>query len=182
MAREHRLGLWRRWRQDQRGVSAVEFALVVPLLLMVYIGGLGTALGVATYRKLADVTVELGNVTAQYTTMSATDVSNVMNASAQIMAPYSTTGLSIVLSEITTNASGAATVTWSKTNGSGVALTPGASVTLPAGMAVSSTSYIFVQTSYAYSPPILYDISGPISLADQIYIQPRQSASIPYTG
>ena len=73
-------------------------------------------------------------------------------------------------------------MTWSVPYGSGVKLKQGASVTLPAGMAVASTNYIFVQTSYKYLPPIVYDITSPILLADQIYIQPRQSAAIPYTG
>jgi len=167
---------------DKRGASAVEFALIVPFLLTIYIGGLETAQGVATFRKLTDTTVELANVTAQYTTMSSTDVSNVMNASAQIMAPFPTSNLSIVLSEITTDANGNATVTWSRPYNGATAMTVGSPVTLPSGMATASASYIFVNTSYTYVPAIVYGILGSIPLGDQIYMRPRQSASIPYTS
>jgi Flp pilus assembly protein TadG len=174
--------VWKRWRRDRRGASAVEFALVVPFLLAIYIAGLETAQGVAIFRKVTDTTVELSNVTAQYTTMSATDVSNVMNASAQIMAPYSTTGLAIVLSEISTDVNGAATVTWSQGYNGATPLVVGSSVTLPSGMGAASSSYIFVRTTYAYTPMIAYGIASSIPIGDQIYMRPRQSSSIPYTG
>jgi Flp pilus assembly protein TadG len=182
MRRSGTAGWWTRWRRDRRGASAVEFALVVPVLVAIYIGGLETAQGVGIYRKVTDTTVELANVTAQYTTMSATDVANVMNGSAQIMAPYPTSGLSIILAEITTDANSAAKVTWSQSYNGAVALTPGSTVTLPSGMASPSSNYIFVKTAYAYVPPITYGIAGSIPIGDQIYMRPRQSPSIPYTG
>jgi Flp pilus assembly protein TadG len=171
-------GFWSRWRASESGVSAVEFALVMPMLLIVYLGGFQTALGVATYRKVADTTVELANVTAQYTTMSATDVANVMGASAQIMSPYPTQNLSIVLSEISTDAKGNATVTWSCPYNGGVKLVDGSSYTLPTGMASPSTAYLLVQTNYTYVPIIAYGIASSIPLADKLYMQPRQSSSI----
>ena len=75
----------RAWLADRRGVAAVEFALIAPVLLTLTLVGYETAMALSTYRKLTDTTVEMANVAAQYTTMSASDVSTVMNASAQIM-------------------------------------------------------------------------------------------------
>jgi Flp pilus assembly protein TadG len=85
---------------DRRGAALVEFALVVPVLLIIYLLGYDAAEATAAYRKLSTTTVQLANVTAQYTTMSATDVSNVFNASAQVMTPFSASNLRIVLTEI----------------------------------------------------------------------------------
>jgi Flp pilus assembly protein TadG len=164
---------------DRRGAALVEFALIVPVLLIIYLLGYDAAQATAAYRKLSTTTVELANVTAQYTTMSATDVSNVFNASSQVMAPFSASNLKIVLTEIKTDASGNASVYWSQAYNGASALT---SVSVPAGIVSPNTNYILVQTSYSWTPPLSFGSFGTIPMTDQIYMLPRQSASIPYTG
>jgi Flp pilus assembly protein TadG len=172
---------WRGFGVDRRGVAAIEFALVVPMVIVVYVTGFEIAQAATVYRKLTDTTVQLANVAAQYTGMSSGDVSTVMSASAQIMAPYSTTNLAIVLSEVTTNASGAGSVTWSKTY-QGTALATGAAVTMPTGFQAANTNYIMVQTTYSYSPTFGTSLIGPIAMSNKIFMLPRSSSSIPFTG
>ncbi len=172
---------WRDLAGDRRGVAAVEFALVVPVVIVVYLAGFEVMQASTVYRKLTDTTVQIANVTAQYTTMSSTDVSNVMGASAQIMTPYPTTNLSIVLSEVTTDNSGVGKVTWSQQY-QGTALATASTVTMPSGYQTPNTSYILVQTTYSYQPVIGGAFVSPISMTNQIFMLPRSSSSIPYTG
>lgn len=172
----------RSWRRDRRGVAAVEFAFTVPVLLVVYMAGFELSQAMAAYRKLSDATVELANITAQYTKMNSGDVSSVMNASAQIMAPCPTANLTIVLSEVTTDAANNATVTWSQASGGASALTAGSSIALPAGLGSPGTSYILVQTTYRYDPIIGGHFISAIPMTDQIYMVPRASSAIPYTA
>ena len=174
-------GLAGRLAADRRGVAAVEFALVVPVVIVAYLAGYEVMEAATVSRKLTDTTVQIANVTAQYTTMGATDVANVMGASSQIMTPYSTSNLSIVLSEVTTNAAGAGTVTWSQTYPTGGTALSG-SVTMPAGFQTPNTSYILVQTTYKYQPVIGGAFIKPITMTNQIFMLPRSSSSIPYTG
>jgi Flp pilus assembly protein TadG len=134
------------------------------------------------YRKLTDTTVQIANVTAQYTTMGSPDVANVLGASSQIMTPYSASNLSIVLSEVTTDNAGKGSVTWSQAYQGGTALAAGASVTMPGGFKTANTSYILVQTTYAYQPVIGGAFVKPISMTNQMFMLPRSSSSIPYTG
>jgi Flp pilus assembly protein TadG len=166
---------------DRRGVAAVEFALVVPIVIVGYLAGFEVMEAATVDRKLADTTVQLANVTAQYTTMSSTDVSNVLGASAQIMTPYPTTSLSIVLSEVTTDNAGVGQVTWSQAY-QGTALATNTTVTMPSGFQTKGASYILVQTTYAYQPIIGGAFIKPITMTNQIFMLPRSVSSIPYTG
>ena len=68
-----RIALWARWKSDERGLALVEFALMLPVMLVLYLGAYEASQAVGAYRKLSDTTVELANVVAQYTTMSSTD-------------------------------------------------------------------------------------------------------------
>jgi Flp pilus assembly protein TadG len=97
------------------------------------------------------------------------------------MAPYSTATLSIVMSEIQTDAKSNATVAWSKASGGATPLAQGAAVTLPSGMASPSTSYIQVVTTYVYVLPTGMAFGRNLTFSNQIYMVPRNSASITMT-
>jgi Flp pilus assembly protein TadG len=173
--------LWQRLRASRRGIAAMEFAAVAPMIVLLFVGGFQILDAITVLRKLTDTTVQLANVTSQYTTMSQTDVNAVLAAAATIMTPYPTTTMSIVLSEVTTDSNGNATVTWSKAF-QGTPLGQGAAVTMPPGFDSPSTSYILVQSTFQYTPPIGGGILGTIPMSKQIVMLPRGSASIPFTG
>lgn len=176
------------WRSDT-GVAAVEFALCLPLLTLLYLGGFEATDAVSTYRKLADTTVTLANVSAQYQTMAASDVQTVFAASAQVMSPYPTTQLGVVLSEVAVTPAGVATVSWSCGYNGSTALPVGKVMTLPAGLwtasqanIVGTINYVLVQTTYQFALPTGYAFSHALSMSDQIYMLPRASSAIANTG
>lgn len=176
------LRLLRRLGADARGVAAIEFALVAPILIVLYAGGFEIAQASTVYRKLTDTTVQLANVTSQYTTMSSTDVSNVLNASSQIMSPYSTGPLTVVLSEVETDSSGTTgTVQWSEPFQT-TALSTSTKISMPSGFQQPNSYYILAQTTYQYTPVIGSAFISPIAMSSQIFMLPRASSSIPYTG
>ena len=174
---------WRDFLVHAGGVAAIEFALVVPLVIIVYAGGFELVQAATVNRKLTDTTVQLANVTTQYTSVAASsDLSNIFAASSQIMAPYPTSSLTIVLSEVQTDASSHAKVAWSQGYGGAACLPAGSAVAMPAGFASPSSYYILVQTTYSYAPTIGSAFVHTIPMTDQIFMVPRQSTSIPATG
>ena len=78
----------RHFRRDRRGASAVEFALIAPLMLGLYIGCVEISEGVAADRKVTLTAGVLANLTSQVTTLTTADISNILNASTAIMNPY----------------------------------------------------------------------------------------------
>ncbi len=167
------------WWRESRGAATVEFALILPLLALIWLGGFEAAKAVSTYRKVTDATAELANVAAQYTAITKAETMSVMAAATQIMSPYSTTSLTVVLSQIQTDDTGACTVSWSEGYQGGAPLTPGAQWPLPASLKIPDTAYILVQTAYPYQTSVGSNYLGPsIPMRGQLYMSPRQIASI----
>jgi Flp pilus assembly protein TadG len=112
--------LWNRAIADERGASAVEFGLIVPVLVVLYAVGFEICEAATVNRKLTDTTTQLANVASQYTKVSKSDIATIMNASSETMTPYSNGDLALVVSEISMDANGKASVTWSEAYLNGV--------------------------------------------------------------
>lgn len=166
-----------RLRFDQSGIAAVEFALVFPFLLLLYLGGFQICEAVSAYRKVTITARTVADLTTQYTTMGIADINTVLNASSQVMAPFSTTNLSIILTEYSTNASGVTSVTWSRALNA-TAAQQGSTVTLPANICQRGASVIYALVSYAYTPAVAYGATRTFTMSDQIYMAPRGVNSV----
>ena len=92
--------------RDCRGVSAVEFALLLPVMLTLYLGSVEASQGIATDRKVELTAHALADLSSQYTAINNADMSNILNAGSAIIAPYSAANLKEVVSEISINAQG----------------------------------------------------------------------------
>ena len=112
---------------DRRGVSAVEFAVLLPVMVTLYLGSVEASQGIAADRKVELTAHALADLTSQYTNITNTDMSNILNAGSAIIAPYAAGNLHEVVSEIAIDAQGMATVVWSDTL-NGTALTVGQTV------------------------------------------------------
>jgi Flp pilus assembly protein TadG len=177
----HLSALLRRFRRDGGGVSAVEFALVLPLLLSLYIGSMEVSQGIAADRKVTLMARTVADLASQVSTITNADMNNLLNASAAVMQPYSASALKITVSSVVVDAQGRATIAWSDTR-NGTARTPGAAVSLPAALLVPNTSLVWGEAEYTYTPAVGYVVTGPLALKDQIYMRPRLSATVARTA
>jgi Flp pilus assembly protein TadG len=164
-----------------RGVSAVEFALLLPVMMTLCLGSVETSQGVAASRKVTLIAHALADVSSQYTDITDADMSNILAAGSAIIVPYSATSLQEVVSELSINAQGQASVVWSDSLG-GTALSVGQVVTVPASLAVPNTFLVLTQVQYSYNPTYGYVLTGTLALSDESYVQPRQSNSIARTA
>jgi Flp pilus assembly protein TadG len=161
-----------RLAHDQRGVSAVEFALLAPVMIGLYFGCAEIADGVGADRKVSLISAALANLTAQVTTISSSDMTNIFDASSAIIAPYAASKLKMTVTCIKIDANKVATVKWSATR-NGTANS--GSATVPSDLAVANSTLILSEASFDYTPTVGYTISGTLTLRDKMYMSPRIS-------
>jgi Flp pilus assembly protein TadG len=170
-----------RFLGERHGVSAVEFAILLPVMMTLYLGSVEASQGIAADRKVALTAHALADLATQYTDITNADMSNILAAGSAIIAPYPATSLQEVVSELSINAQGVASVVWSDTLG-GTARSVGQIVSIPASLAVPNSYLILAETQYAYNPTYGYVMTGALTLSDQSYMLPRQSTSIARTA
>lgn len=171
---------WRHFGSDRRGASAIEFALLAPLMLALYIGCVEISDGVAADRKVTLTAGTLANLTAQVTSISTVEMDNIFAASTAIMKPY-TGPLSAKVSCIRVDAGGAATVRWGTATAGTTPWARGDSITVPPDLIVPATvTYlVLAEVSYQYvpvtgfSPGFSHIGTTGITLSDKMYMSPR---------
>ncbi len=185
------------FRRDRRGVAAVEFALVLPLMLVMYLGMAVTTIGISIDRKLTIASRALADLTAQRSRISDSEKDNIFAAAAAVMAPYSPAGAELALFSVYIDSRGAARVCWSDANRAGIAPAAGSVYTFPGSAADLasnvSSSVIIGQVTYPYSTGLagvfemlglfgnVFD-NGVLRMSETTYMRPRSVAQVARDG
>jgi Flp pilus assembly protein TadG len=174
----------REMRDDCRAIAATEFAVIVPIMLVLFFGVVEFSSAVAVDRKVTLIARTLSDLTSQSPPagVSDTDLANYFNASSGIMWPfvppiYPT--VTATISELFVDPNSLqARVQWSKGD------TPRAVssiVAVPSALAIAGTYLIYSEVSFQYVPTIGYVMAkSGINLKDVAYTRPRQALCVYY--
>ncbi|MCB1495538.1 MAG: pilus assembly protein [Bauldia sp.] len=169
--------LAKRFGADQSGVSAVEFALILPIMLLLYFGAVELGDALTIKRKVTGVTSALTDLVTQSKKVTDSDMGNIFKAAKTIMQPYDDGKLAIKVSGVRIDANGKATVAWSDAlNDSPLA--KGSPIALPANLIENDTFLVTTEVHYDYKPTFGYVMTGSFDLNDQYYMRPRLSAEV----
>jgi Flp pilus assembly protein TadG len=172
------IGWLSRFARDRRGVSAVEFAFIAPVMIGLYLGCSEISDGVAADRKVSLISDALANLSAQVTTISSADMTNILDASGAIISPFSATNLTMTVSCLKIGSTGVAKVQWSATR-NGTARSAGSTYSFSSSntaLAVPNSWLLLAEVSYAYTPTVGYTITGTLNLTDKMFMSPRITA------
>ncbi|MFC7397674.1 TadE/TadG family type IV pilus assembly protein [Chelatococcus sp. GCM10030263] len=183
----------RGFARAEEGVAAIEFAMILPAMLLIYLGLVVITTGIAIDRKVGTMAFTLADLTARAQAITNADRDIMFSAARAILAPYSATGATLVLTSIYIDDNGRATVSWSDANKAGAALTRGANYVLPdyaAGLAMPSSSLIIGEVTYPYAEGwtgVLASLGfsiggfrdGILTMHEKSYMRPRLVPRIP---
>jgi Flp pilus assembly protein TadG len=163
-----------RFVRENRGSAAVEFAVIVPIMLTMFFGVIEFSSGVAVDRKVTLVARTLSDLTSQSSVVTDTDLANFTITIKAIMTPYPSGILNSTVSELyvepdTLIAKGTAPRGFNTTVG------------IPAALQIGGTYLIFAEADYTYTPTIGYVMKTAIRLSDFTYTRPRQSLCVFYS-
>jgi Flp pilus assembly protein TadG len=172
----------RSFRRDVAGVAAVEFALILPMMLLLYVGTVEASALISMDRRVQTIAGAVGDlVSRSNVNLAACDLKDYFQAAAGIMAPYTSNPVQQIVSSVQVNADGTtATVVWSKAFGGATAHNTGDAYALPQAMKnISLSAYVIVsEASYSYSPITTLIYSQPIQLRRENFYLPRYGGTI----
>jgi Flp pilus assembly protein TadG len=173
-------------RFAEAGTAAVEFALVLPIMLMLYIGFVEVSALITADRKLQSASGALGDLVARSDkTVPAATLEDYFKAAAGIMTPHPIDELEQIVTQVFVDEDGEATVVWSReyrdgTMSVGSKYQQGDDFALPDAMAAIATdaNVIVAEGSYAYPPLYGFAFDQTINLYRENFFMPRFGGSI----
>jgi Flp pilus assembly protein TadG len=171
--------------EDRRGIAAVEFSVIVPVMLLMFFGTVEFSSALTVDRKVSLVARAIANLTSQGTQATTADLSNYLIAGNKIMTPYAAPNMTI--SELYIDpTSGRARVEWSygyapRSPASPYTIPPSLIATNPTTGAIIPNQYVIVaEVNTVYSPTVGYVMKTGVTLSDVAYAIPRQSICVFY--
>lgn len=165
--------LFRRLAGDERGISAVEFAMLAPVLIAFYLGLSEFCQGYMAQKRMGHASAMVADLVAQEESVTAATVDDVFDIGTLIMKPFSAATLQQRVSSIS-RTGGVATVDWSRSDGM-TARTVGSTVTLPADLIADGESIIMSEATYDYDSPADYLMPAITRFSHSYYLRPRTS-------
>jgi len=181
------IGLGSRFARGETGVAAIEFAMVVPFLLMGYIAVVEFAQGAVLARKISIAQRNLADMTSQeQAAITNARMDALFKAAKGGISPYDGSKVTMTVTSVQM-VKGSPTILWSDTLSGADVRTQGYApgpppFTVPAGMLVEGASTIMTEVVYDYEPLMNVIHKTNIKLAGsqtgKLYMGPRGASAI----
>jgi Flp pilus assembly protein TadG len=172
-----------RWRgiqgicYNEKGISAVEFAFIAPVMVLIYFGCIELSLLMRADRRVTTTASSLGDLTARLVTVSDTDMQELYNAATVMMSPYPASSARMRITSVVDDGDGETRVAWSD----GFNITPyseDALITIPEGLVASPGSVIVAEVEFEYESTVGFVLDASQTLEDTFYLRPRRVTTI----
>jgi len=175
-----------RFRRDIGGVASIEFALVVPVMVLILIGMFELSQMVSVDRRVRQVASSTADLVARATALTTADMDGVLDVVEQLMKPHDHTVLRLSVLSVGASVSNAnnTTVCWVRAHKGGVGgHTRGSAYKVPANMLEAGDSVIVAKVEYAHQPVVFSAFTKSTQkLTETFYLKPRYTAEIKYNN
>jgi Flp pilus assembly protein TadG len=164
--------------KDRSGLAAVEFALIAPVMIVMFYGAVELSSAVDCKARVTRAVSTVADLVSQETTISTADAANVFSAAGAILLPYASSNAKIVVSSLVTDDKGVVTVPWSEALNTTKRTTAPANI--PTGVLPASSSVIYAEITYNFTPAVT-EFIGNFTLTNSFYAKPRRSSKVTHT-
>ncbi len=136
-------GLW----SDRSGVGAVEFALIAPLLLMIYITVFELTIGLSISKRVTRASGTIADLVTQHeSSITKATLGTMVNVAQSIFVPYGVPTTHIKITGIQVDGS-TPKVSWSWDETGGKPYSAGSTIDIPANMKVANAFIVHAEVS-----------------------------------
>lgn len=160
-------------RNAEGGISAVEFALIAPLMVLIYCGCIELSFMMVLDRKVTSSAATLGDLVARASTVDDEDLDDIIQASRMIFQPEPIAEARLRISSLYDD-EGTIRVAWSDAQN----LQPydeDEVIAVPDDLVPDGGSVIYSEVEYDYESTIGYLFTTKKTLADEFYLRPRRA-------
>jgi Flp pilus assembly protein TadG len=166
--------LLRRLRRNERAAIVVEFALVLPVLIMIFVGMAEFTEAFTVMRKLAQSAGTVSDLVAQETTVTSSTLANIRLIAEEIMKPYSPPN-SLVIVSVVADGANTVRVEWSDPP----IYAKDQTYSLPNDKLTEPNSGLIVtEATYNFTPTLSYFLLGNFTLQERAFFRPRSGKTI----
>lgn len=170
-------GILRRLAGDRRGVSAVEFALLAPIMIAFYFGLAEFCQGFMAQKRMGHASAMVADLVSQTDLITPAQIDDIFEIGGLIMKPFAATTLKLRISQVTRDSNGVAKVSWSRGKG-WTARAKDQVVTLPTGLIENGESIIMSEATYDYDSPVDYLMPAITRFSHTYYLRPRLTEQV----
>jgi Flp pilus assembly protein TadG len=168
---------------DRRGVAAVEFAMIAPIMLLFYFGLAEFTQAMIAERHAIRTASAIGDLIAQNSEITATGaggVSDVFAIADTLMKPFPTSGkMKLCVASISADANGAKTVDWSQNKNDSTCPAKNTKITtVSSDLLAANQSVIMSRVIYSYTSPVNQAMKVNPTFTKTFYLRPRRSTTV----
>jgi Flp pilus assembly protein TadG len=177
--------LLRLFRAEQGGVVAIEFALIAPLMLVLYFGLAEATLALMAEKRASHLAATIADLVAQEPETDVATLGGLVEAAPAIMRPFAadTSTLQVRVSSLAADGEGVVTVAWSYASTGLSRREPDTEVTdMPEDLLEAGEGLVMAEVLYEHRPLTGMVVRNTLEFNERFYLRPRKTSQVACTN
>lgn len=175
-------GMVQAWARDTRAVVAIEFSILMPVMIVILFGSFEATRLVRASFRVTGAAQTIADLVAQQDSVSTSEMANFCVGGKLVLTPFSTTSLTASVASVTySSTSSGRAVDWQDTtcgNGS----TIGNAVSLGTAYTPNvKDSVIVARVTYSYTPLLNTFLTSAFTMTRVAYARPRNGTTVSHS-
>jgi Flp pilus assembly protein TadG len=175
----------RRLAREREGAGAIEFAILFPVLVMLYIGAFEITIGLSVSKRATRAAGSIADLVTQQQSVTKSALAQMPSVATAMFVPYNSTSLTLKITGISIDAGANAKVLWSWAQDGTTPYAKNVTVSdVPADMKTANSFLVRTElsipyTMFLFAPNFMPDGMRTITISRSYFYRQRQGDSIP---